>query len=229
MSKGFSTMQDNVANFVQDTSAAMKTLIGVWINDAYHDAGRRFLWNSLINEDHTFETVVDQAEYTLESDFGEEIIVFNIADGRELTRFTVGQWWKRRGEAHTDDVIQSGDSVNYVILEETSKIKLDPPPDVAETIAMPYKAITADLSGSTAPSITNIEAFLEAYATSMALAYKKQYAKADYFLSRSDLELRKLMDYERHSHNQRYQMIIENFRLRSGKSRMLGENSYDSL
>ena len=35
--KTFTTMQANVGTNVQDTSAALATKIGVWLNDAYHD------------------------------------------------------------------------------------------------------------------------------------------------------------------------------------------------
>ena len=54
MAKQFSTMKTNVGNMIQDTSSAMATLIGVWINDAYHDAWRRCLWSDLIDDNFTF-------------------------------------------------------------------------------------------------------------------------------------------------------------------------------
>jgi len=92
--KQFLVMQTNVGNMLHDTTASMKTLIKVWINDAYQDAWRRCLWSDLIDDDFTFTSVVDQAEYSFVTNFsitnfGKEVIVADIENGHLLDRMTI--------------------------------------------------------------------------------------------------------------------------------------------
>ena len=162
--KTFTTMKTTVGTMVQDTSSTFATIIGTFINDKYRDIWRRIMWSAIIDDDYTFETVVDQANYDLPGDFEEEIFLQNIASGDvPPTRKTIGEYWRDRGENFSSDSIDSGTPSAYVILKEEINssgsplgvIKLDPPPDTAETWAMPYKRRHTDLLGTTGTATTD--------------------------------------------------------------------------
>jgi hypothetical protein len=310
--KAFSTMYGNVGNMLHDTTTAMDTLIKVWINDAYQDAWRRCLWADLINEDFTFESVVDQADYvfgavktvtlgdagtgysandvlTLKqtgasgatvtvltvdgsgavltislttggklysvanglavtggdgdddctinvtatnpaaTDFGKELGVFDIANGHELRRYTIQDWWKKRGPDYNADSLDSGNSNKYIILPESWSLRLDPPPDTAETYAMPYQKEITDLSADAdTPSIPTISTYLEYYATGMGFSYKKELDLADWWFNKAEFELAKLIKEEKVKVNQIYQRVLAGYSVPYVRN-LLGDKSYDSI
>ena len=45
--KQFSTLKTNVGYFVQDTSTALNTLIGYWVNNRYRDLLNAYDWEQL--------------------------------------------------------------------------------------------------------------------------------------------------------------------------------------
>lgn len=47
MNKSYSQLKTNVGNRVQDTSTALATLIGYWVNDKYRDVVSRYDWEEL--------------------------------------------------------------------------------------------------------------------------------------------------------------------------------------
>ena len=165
MNKTFTTMKTNCGNMVQDTSSIFATIIGTYLNDKYRDLWRRILWSDITNDDYTFTSVLDQAQYDLPSDFEEELFVQNITTNNgPLTRKTIGQWWRDRGGQYASGALDSGTPNNYVILKEVinssgnpyGAIKLDPPCDTAsETYAMPYKRRHTDLLGTTGTCTTD--------------------------------------------------------------------------
>jgi len=229
MAKAFSTMKTNVGNMLQDTSGATATLIGVWLNDGYQDAWARCLWTSLVDDDFTFESVADQAEYSLESDFGEDVALVRISDGVVLKRVQEKNWWDWYSAKYSDDEIDSGSPQRYVILEESSKIKLDPPPDEANTYAFPYKKTVTDLSGDTdTVDIPRIEQYMEYRALSIGFAYKRKFQVSDSWNNRAEFELQKRMKQERVKINQKYQYRPFH-RTMSGIYRLMGDKSYDQI
>jgi len=229
MAKTFATMKTNVGNFVQDTSTAFATIIGVFINDKYRDVARRHYWSALVNNDYTFNTVAGTATYDLPADFEQEIFVANITDGEEITRYTENNWWKERYSAYQAGSIQRGTIARYVILEESTKIQLDPTPNAVKTIAFPYKKTITELSGNTdTVLIKDIEHVIELGAIGEALAYKKQYAKADYYLQRYEQENIKRITQEKLKTNQKWQRVSETYRVPS-VTRLTGDTSYDTI
>jgi len=166
-------------------------------------------------------------EYTLPTDFDKEIFVADVTDGFSLKRRTEGLWWQERYSAYQAGMIQSGTSTNYIILREAGKLKLDPAPDAIHTIAMPYKKLITALTSTGTPAIADIEWIMEMGAASEACAYKKQYAKAAYYLQRYEVELARRIGQERSQVNQMYQWIPESGEF--GLHRLTGDNSYDSL
>ena len=222
-------MKTNVGNMAQDTTTTFATLIGVWINDAYQDAQKRGLWSDIIDDDYTFESVVDQVEYDLPSDFSKEIFVADIANGHPLTPFSEKQWWRRRAGDYQADSLDSGNPSRYVILKEAGKIKLDPPADTAETYAMPYQTTVTDLSlDADTSSITTISTYLEFYAIGMAQAYKGFMDRSEWWLNRAEFELRKRIKEEYTRVNQRVQRRLADWKMSDIKY-LVGEKSYDSI
>jgi len=303
MGKTFSQQKTNVGSQVQDTSSALATKIGVWLNDKYRDIWRRVAWPAVTDDDYTFESVTSQVNYDLPSDFEEELFMANIAQGYALKRQIQGARWRDRTSAYQADSIPNGTPHSYDILPEVINssgvplgvIRLDPPPAVAETYAMPYKRRHVDLLGTTGTCdtdtaskiiasastfitdlvqpgmrvknttdttygyvtsvdsetqltmdtdlcpdgdetftisnetlIPDIEWMMELGAIGEAWAYKRDFAKANYYLNRYEIEVRRRIGQERSKINQRYQNVSESFR--SPHSRhLLGEQSYDTV
>lgn len=155
MSKTLSTMKTNVGNYVQDTSSTFATLIPNWINDKYTDIGRSCLWSSLVNFSKTITTVVGTSTYDLPTDFDQELFVADITNGHMLERNRESDWWRDRHGAYSSGSISNGNPLRYIILEATRQIKLDPPPDAVDTIAIPYKRLVQPLIGITGTCDTN--------------------------------------------------------------------------
>jgi hypothetical protein len=140
-----------------DTSTAMATLIGYWLNDKYHDIWKRCAWSETINENYTFATVANTQHYDLPNDFEEELFLADITDGVTIQRYTEAYWWRDRAEAFSGGSITSSTNpTRYAILREKTKttysqeegfgqIKLDPTPSAIHTFAMPYKRRCVDL------------------------------------------------------------------------------------
>lgn len=229
MSKTLAVMQTNVGNMVGDTGSTFAALIKVWINDRYKDISRRHAWSALIDENYTFPTVSGTAEYTLPTLFEQEIYLADITDGFALKRDTEGYWWAERNGAYSGGSIQQGTPSRYVILRESGKFKLDPTPNVVHTLAMPYKKLIADLSGSSdTVVITDIERIIEFGAMADALFYKKQYQKAMAFTQKYEIELAERIGQEQRFVNQSYQFVPGNADTNNPRP-MLGWNSYDSI
>ena len=227
MARDFSTMKANVGKYIQDTSSTFSALISTWINDKYRDISKRAAWSALVDNNYTFNTVANTAEYSLPTDFDEEIYVTNITDGTPLKRYNEGNWWDERSTAYSNSVITGGGlPKRYIILRESNKILLDPTPDAVKTIAFPYKKLVTELSGDTdAPAIHDIEMILEFGALGEALAYKKQYQTADYYFQRYEDELSKRIKRERSPVNALNQRIPANYRM-STPTRFTGDTPY---
>jgi hypothetical protein len=303
MGKTLTTMKTNVGKQIRDTSSAFAAVIAVFINDKRRDVWRRCMWSATIDDNYTFESVVGTATYDLPSDFDTELFVANIAKGRSLERMTQGQFWRERASAYQSDTISNGTSIYYSILEEVitssgypyGQLRLDPPPDTAETYAMPYRRKFTDLIELTGQCdtdtaskiidsdntfitsgvkpgmrvknttdntysyissvdsetqltidsdlcpdgnenftiageivIPDIDWIVELGSIGEAWAYKRQFQKANYYLNRYEVELRRRIGQERSKINQRYQMISENYRTAPYR-RFSGDTSYDTI
>lgn len=303
LSKTLSQMQTNIGNQVRDTSASFATIITNFLNDKYQDAWRRVMWSASLNEDYTFESVVGTASYDLPSDFGDELFVSNIAQGFILDRDTIGDRWRDRTRSYQADSLDNGTSNRYTILEEVlssdgkpyGKIRLDPPPDTAETYAMPYRRNFVELLGTTDTCTTDtankiiasaatfitdgvrpgmrvknttdntygivssvdsetqltmttdlcpdgdeniivsaeivipgLDWILEFGAISEAHAYKRDFQKSNYYLTKYETELRRRIGQEKSKPNQRYQRVSQEYRT-DGFRRFSGDTSYDTI
>lgn len=235
MAKTYQTIYTNAGNMLQDTSSATQTLLKVWINDAYQDAWRRCMWTELINEDFTFQSVVDQADYTFASisltDFGEDVFMANTTYGHPIQRFQVRRWWDERSYDYNAGSLQSGSPRRYIVLPESSSLRLDAPPSEIMTFAMPYKKTVTDLSATgDTPSLTNpdISQYLEDYTTAMGQLYFNQYQKANFWLTKAEHSLAKTVKENNVKFNQQYLRLYSYY---TGREihRLTGDLSYDSI
>lgn len=78
-------MKTNVANEVQDTSTAMKALIGTYLNNRYFQVLRAINWMTVRN-DYTVTTSAGTQEYVLSDDFGKELAVVDDTTQKEITK-----------------------------------------------------------------------------------------------------------------------------------------------
>ncbi len=223
-------MKDNVGKFIQDTSSAMATLIGTWINDAYQDAWRRGHWNDLTVEKE-FDSEVDKEDYSFSSDlsvtdFGKDLYLTDITNGKQIRRFAWRNWWRARGTDYSGGDLDSGNPGRYIIL--TDSIRLDPPPDAVITYSLLYQKTVADLSADDDTPAFEVSAFLEKQAKSTALAYKRQYQKASWWANQAEFELKKIAKEEYAKINQIYQRKMYDYGMPRIK-RLLGDKSYDTI
>lgn len=226
MAKDFSTMKAEVGKFVTDTSTNFSALISTWLNEKYVDVSRRHKWSALIDFSHTVTLVVGQTNYTLPTDFDVEIYCADITCGYEIPRMDEANWFAERGSAYSGGSISSGEPERYVILREQDDLFIDPPPSVTHTLAFPYRKSVTALSGDTdTVVIKDIETALIYGAIAEALAYKRQYAKADYYFQKYEEEVAKRIGQERSQINQMHQRIPANAGTPYPK-RLLGEVPY---
>lgn len=230
MPKSYETMAVYVGKFVLDTTDDFKDLIKGWLNEKYvDDISKRHAWSALCDFDYTFPTVASTSKYSLPADFDQELAVVNLTDGKPLKRYTERLWWQERGKSYSCGSIQPGDPLSYIVLKAESKIFLDPTPTNVKTIAMPYqKACTALSASGDTVVIDNIDHILQFGAIGEALAYKKQYQKADYYFARYEDALSKRIDQEKNTLNQLYQNIPAATGP-SGLYRFTGNSSYDTV
>jgi hypothetical protein len=208
MSKTYDTMKTYIGTFLGDTSGAFKTLVGQDLNEVYEDIWRRIEWSECIDDDYTFESVADEAEVDLPDDFEKEVYITNIATGKRLKKLAIGEYWREKSDEFSSDAVDSGTTDSYVILEESGKIKLVPPPDKAETYAMPYKKQFTALSGdSDTALIQGIDTLLEYGTLNRGFERKQLHSKAGYYLQKFEVGLARRISQERSRGNYTYQMV----------------------
>ena len=230
MARSFSTSKTYVGGFIGDTDASFAVLIGQDYNRLYEDIWQRIDWSEAIDNDNTFESVVGTAEYALPSSFEKEIFLTNIATGKPIKPSKIGEWWRDESDKYSADSIDNGTVDKYVILEESGMIQLDPPPDTAETYALPYKltftALTAD---DDVPLITGIDKIIENGCLGLAYERKQLHGKGSFYLQKYEIALARRIRQERARGNYRYQMVPEKKWFGRRINRLTGDQSYDSI
>ena len=225
MARTFTEMCSRVVQYELDTDSAMLTLVGYWLNDKYAEISNRTVWSALVKFDYTFPTVANQQGYTLPTDFNTEIFCADITNGARLNKYTEGPWFEERYGAYSVGTISSGTPSRYIISRNQGKILLDPAPDRILTIAFPYCQSVADLTGSGAPVIADIDDILELGAMAEMYAYKKQFQKADYYLKRYEYRLAQRIGQEKSVSNFAQQFIPAGYKI-DGTSRLTGDSPY---
>jgi hypothetical protein len=116
MNKLYSTMKTNVGTNIRDTSTAMLTIIGVYINDIYLDLLRRTNWQG-VREDYSF-TLTSQ-DQVLPDDFGKAVRVWDSTNANEITKTTI------EDEVSNDlsNIAATGAAYRYTILERPVRMQ----------------------------------------------------------------------------------------------------------
>jgi hypothetical protein len=179
MSKTFLQLKTNIGNNIQDTSAAMATIIGVYINNRYMDILRRVNWE-VVQEDYTIPTVAGDQDYDLVSNFGKELYCLDSTNNRYLKRKTL----QEIADRHVENLTDEDAPTEYAILDKwvcgvRSKVLwLYKIPLTVYTLALPYIiAPTAMIVDGEIPMF-DCDDIIEIGATADAWRYKRQFAKA---------------------------------------------------
>ena len=228
--KTFDTMKTYVGTFLGDTSGSFKTLVGQDINEVYEDIWRRIEWGVGTDDDYTFESVADTATVALPSDFEKEIYITNLATGDKLQPLQIGEWWRDESDEYSSDSIDSGTPRMYVVLRESSTIKLYPTPEKVETYGMPYKKTFTALSGDTdTVAIQGIDPILEYGVLAKSFERKQLYSKAGYYLQKFEIALARRIVQERNRGNYKFQSVPARRWYGKRIQYLTGENSYESV
>ena len=174
MARTFLVMKQNVANDIQDETAAMLTRIGRYINTRYQEVFRTIHWD-VIHDDYTISVVAGTQDYALPTDFGQEVYVLDTTNKVELTCVD----FQRLAEEYSGSLSTSGAIARYSIWEDETgakNIRFHYVPNAAVTVSMPYIVKPAEMTDASTPLIIGIEDLLECGARADAQRYKRRYA-----------------------------------------------------
>lgn len=186
MKKTFTTMKTNVGNSVQDTSSAMLTLIGGYINDRLTEVFRRA---KHCLQPHLSSTTVavtaGTQNYALSNTIGEIISVVDTTNNRQLSSLTAQEWVDKYSDSLTGAstvegyilTMDMGDT--YSVPIKTLKLVQTPASDLS--LLLFYVPAQVTLSSDSDYPELDCSDVLEAGATADAWRYKRQNAKAQDF------------------------------------------------
>jgi len=175
----FSTMKTNVGLEIQDTSSAMATMIGKFLNRRYFQVLRSINWQQ-INDDYTVSVTAGTQDYSLAAatDFGKEIACFDTTNDTELSKVDLAALWQEYGGEGLDT---AGTVERYSIWINdagTRYIKFHYKPSQNITVALPYIVKPAEMSADASTTLFEMGDLLEAGARADCWRYKRQFAKA---------------------------------------------------
>jgi hypothetical protein len=127
MNKDFSTIKSDIGANIQDTTSAMATIIGRYVNKRYFQILRAINWNN-INHDYTFTTSDGTQNYVLPDDFGKEISVRDTTNGLELSAYD----YQSLVTDYPDSVSDEGSVARYIVYEDTVQAQ----PTAASTLSI---------------------------------------------------------------------------------------------
>jgi len=176
MGRDFSVIKDNVATDIQDTTNAMKTIIGRYINRRYMQILRAINFQ-YVNEDYTISLSSGTADYPLPTDYKTELYAIDTTNGNNLTRIT----FQDLARDYENDLTTSGDVKRYIIFRKDDNleyIKFHYVPNTGIVVALPYIVTPAELSADTDEPVLDLHDLIEIGATADAWRYKRQGRKA---------------------------------------------------
>jgi hypothetical protein len=179
MAKTFTDIVNNVAADIGDTTAEMKTIIGIYVNNRQRDIMRATNWE-VIDDDYTISVTAATTTYTLPSNFGKELYAVDQTNNREITQRT----FDLLRQEYSDSLAETGTVIHYTVFRDDSnvkKVKFFRTPSANITVLFPYKiGVPTDLSGTDVP-INEFADLLETGAKADAWRYKRQFNKAAVF------------------------------------------------
>ena len=189
MSLSYSTLKTNVGNRVGDTTSAFLTIVGGYINHRYHDVLRRTNWYS-INPDFSItatsaSTVASAATYTMPSDFGKELYVYNSGSDKQIPFMALD----RLADENPSTLLETGAIEHYSIFDtkntsassaeasaaRTKKMRFFRAPTTDTYFTIPYVMSPADLSEDSDELAVACEQAVEYGATADAWRYKRAF------------------------------------------------------
>jgi len=176
MAKDFSTLKDNVANEIKDTTQQMKEIIGNYINNRYRKVLKACNWE-VYNDDYTITTVSGTAAYAMPSDFRKELSVADTSNNRDLAYISMYDLTK----TYQSSLNENGEPLRYSVFTDDSgniKMRFHPVPNSVRTINVPYLVGVTDLSADSDTPINDFGDIIEVGAIADAWRYKRQFAKA---------------------------------------------------
>jgi hypothetical protein len=194
MGTNFSQLKTNVGNRVNDTSTVFATIIGTYVNQRYKDILRRTNWRT-IDDDFVVSGVSGTSSYSLPSDFGKELYVYDTVNKINLTPTTLEGW----EQEYQSELKDSGTIEYYAIIDtadasaRSKKIKFFRNLQADIDFDVPYILKPLDMSASTDVPCIDCERAIEYGATCDAWMYKRQFAKAQAYEQLYEKEIANLM------------------------------------
>ena len=186
MSVAYSTLKTQVSQRVGDTSDAMKTIIGTYINQRYKDVLRRTNWNA-INNSFEVTSTSGTSDQFLPANFGKELYVYDTVQLKDIPYASL----ETLEQAYQDQLNDTGNVELYTILDSidtsattsarTKAIRFWRTPNASAAFEVPYTIRPADLSSDTDQLVLDCETAVEYGAAADAWLYKRQFAKAQYY------------------------------------------------
>jgi len=178
----FGQIAYNVGIRVSDTSMPFSKIINGYINQRYERIFKKFNWPT-INPTYNFNTVIGTNTYTLPSNIGKELYVFDNTNGVNLTKNSLAELESIYTQSLNDNdsprayaIYDSLDTNTPANIVKT--IQLYPNPTSIIQINMPYQiAYSAMTDASDLPSI-KCDIACELGATADAWRTKRQFQKA---------------------------------------------------
>jgi hypothetical protein len=199
---------------VGDTSTAFAAIIGTFINQRYKDVLRRSNWQ-VIDDDYAITATSAAAKYALPSNFGKELYVYNSGTTEDVPYLS----FENLEQIYHDTLSSLGTVDFYTILDmpdstaasatRTKYIKFYKQPNADTYFTIPYSLAPADLSASTDELVLDCELAVEYGATADAWAYKRQFAKSQYYEALYEKAILTLMWDKANQPNQLHQMNVQ--------------------
>ncbi len=136
----FYTIKQNIGTQIGDSSAAMLTLIGGFVNDRLLEVYRRCNLVDINRADYQFDTVASTSDYVLPSDFGKDISVADITNNLRLARIDLQEFvYFDYAQLYSTGVVNG-----YVIMDKTVRAQ----PSSASALA-----VVSDAAGDTTQTV----------------------------------------------------------------------------
>lgn len=145
MNKTFLNMQTNVANEVQDSSTALKSIIKTYLNNRYFQVLRSINWDS-VEPDFTISVVSGTSTYGLPQDFGKELACRDTTNSITLSKTSLEEIYRNSPEMTTD----SGSASLYTILDSHVQCT------VSDEIVLGYGLDPYGITGWGSPSTASV-------------------------------------------------------------------------
>ena len=176
MSRTFGDQKTNVGTDIQDTSNAMDTIIGRYLNRRYMTILRRINWN-YINEDYFVSVVSGTQDYVLPSDLKTIVYAYDSTNNIRLKQVDL----QDLANAHESTLEDSGDVKGYTTFESDDGkeyLRVFKKPSANLTLKLPYIVKPTEMSSESDTAVLDLEDLIEVGATADAWRYKRQFAKA---------------------------------------------------